>query len=275
MTTRDKKERSDVIKYVRGTSRDPFFEVKGLGFSYTRSGIFRPHGKELIFTDLSFALFAGETLAVLGASGCGTSTLTLILAGLLPPTTGRISLFGSDKTAMPAGRYSRAVQLAAHDPALPPQQPAWQIAADPLAVRTTMPVAERRAKAEALLGKLGVPAALWLRYPHQLSPEARQLVALARALILSPKLLILDRITAALSPAATAQVLNLLTALQREHGLSMIFASHDLAVVHHVSDRIMVLHSGAIAEYDASRSVLHRPQHALTYRLVGDHPPEL
>lgn len=268
-------ERNDVIKYVRGTSRDPMFEVKGLSYSYTRPGIYKSAGKELVFTELSFALFAGETLAVIGESGAGTSTLALLLAGLLPPGAGSIALDGSAKTAMPTGRYSRAVQLASHDWALPPRQKAWQIVSDPLAVRTTMTVAERRAAATELLTQLGFAQGLEERTPAQLSHEARQLVALARALILKPKILILDRVTAALSPSATARVLNLLVALQQKTGLSIIFIAHDLAVVHHISDRAMVLHEGAIVEYDATANVLHRPQHAFTHRLTRDQPRPL
>lgn len=268
MTQADSGERNDVIKYVRGTSRDPIFEVAGLGFGY-------PSATVPVLCGLSFALFAGETLAVIGSSGCGTSTLALILAGLVPADEGKITLNGSGKAALPPGRYSRAVTLASHDPALPPGQPAWQIAADPLAVRTTKSRGERRAAAEALLAQVGLPAALTDHTPAQLSLEHQQLVALARALILTPKVLICDRITAALSPLATARVLNLLVELQEHQGLSMIFAAHDLAVVHHIADRVLVLHEGCAVEYDAAAHVLHRPQHALTYRLVHDQPPPL
>lgn len=271
----EREERNDVIKYVRGTSRDPMFEVKGLSYAYTRPGLFNSAGKERVFTELSFALFAGETLAVIGASGAGASTLALLLAGQLPPDTGSVVLEGSAKTAMPNGRYSRAVQLAGHDPALPPKHKAWQIVSDPLAVRTTMKAADRRAAATELLSRLGFAADKMEHTPAQLSREAKQLVALARALILKPKILILDRVTATMSPSATARVLNALVELQREDGLSMIFIAHDLAVVHHISDRVMVLHEGTIVEYDSAANVLHRPQHAFTHRLVHDQPRPL
>lgn len=255
-------ERNDVIKYVRGVSRGPIFEVKQLCAPQLES--------------LSLALFAGETLAVIGESGGGKSTLARRLAGYDWGADGDQSVSGElrfNGAALPLGSPCAGIQLACQDisRALNPRKTAWQAVADPL--RATMSATARQAAAGELLRELGMAPADFDRKLPQLRPQQRQLIVLARALVNKPQVLIWDGAASALDPAVQAQVLNALVARQQQDKLSIIFISHDLAAVHHICDRVMVMYRGKVVEYGSRQDIFYHPQHPYTKALIGKSSP--
>lgn len=259
----DDNSRNDVIKYVRGVSRDAMFEVKKLSTDPTGEG-----GPAL--REISFSLFAAETLAIIGDGG--KSALAQLLARHQPLAAGSITLNGEDAATMPAGRYSRAVQLAGGGASLSPYKLAWQIVADPLAVRTTMPAAKRRHQAEQVMAELGLLPQVYEALPRHLSVAERYIVGLARALVLKPAVLICDGTADFLAPNAKAMVLNRLVALQQQQQLSIIFIGHDLQAVHHFCDRVMVIKDGAIVEYGSRRDIFREPEDPYTRALIAAIP---
>ncbi|MET0519348.1 MAG: ABC transporter ATP-binding protein [Burkholderiaceae bacterium] len=197
---------------------------------------------------LSFEIVPGESFGLVGESGSGKSTVLRAICGLAPLSAGRVSLSGEGELPMPGSKlFRRRVQMVFQDPygSLHPRQTVDRMLAEPLAIHA-IAGAERRIT--AVLDAVGLGAAFRFRYPHQLSGGQRQRVAIARALILEPQLLLLDEPTSALDASVQAELLNLLERLRRERGLSFLMVSHDLAVVTHLCERVMVMQRGREVE---------------------------
>ena len=223
--------------------------------------------------DVSFTINAGQTLALVGESGCGKSTVGRSLLRLVEPQSGRIILDGQDITALPSADLRRAraqMQMIFQDPygSLNPVLRLAEQVAEPLRNFTSQTKAQRTDRVTALFDRVGLPRSYLDRYPHELSGGQRQRVAIARALALNPKLIVADEAVSALDVSVQAQVLNLLMELQAELGLSYLFISHDMAVVERVSHHVAVMFAGRIVERGPRAAVLENPQHPYTRDLL-------
>ena len=226
---------------------------------------------------VSFKLEKGKTLAIVGESGCGKSTLARILTMIDPQTSGDLRIGGQDVNIARDGLtpdMRQKVQIVFQNPygSLNPRQKIGDVLAEPLLLNTKMSAEERRAKAMQMLLKVGLGREHFNRYPHMFSGGQRQRIAIARALMLNPKLLILDEPVSALDLSVQAQVLNLLSDLQEEFGLTYVFISHDLSVVRYIADEVMVMYFGEVVEYGSRDDVFNNPQHDYTKKLFAATP---
>ena len=226
---------------------------------------------------VSFKLEKGKTLAIVGESGCGKSTLARILTMIDPQTSGDQKIGGKEVNIARDGltpEMRQKVQIVFQNPygSLNPRQKIGDVLAEPLLLNTTMSAEERRAKAMQMLLKVGLGREHFNRYPHMFSGGQRQRIAIARALMLNPKLLILDEPVSALDLSVQAQVLNLLSDLQEEFGLTYVFISHDLSVVRYIADEVMVMYFGEVVEYGSRDDVFNNPQHDYTKKLFAATP---
>jgi peptide/nickel transport system ATP-binding protein len=222
---------------------------------------------------VSFEIARGETLALVGESGCGKSTVARMLVGLYGLTRGDIRFDGQplSKMSEPGGRALRKrLQMIFQDPyaSLNPRWRVGRIIAEPMLTHTTMTPAERTARVGDLLKQVGLDPADQGRYPHQFSGGQRQRISIARALAVNPEFLVCDEPTSALDVSVQAQVLNLMKDLQRELGLTYLFISHNLAVVHHVADRVGVMYLGRMVEVAPRDELFARPRHPYTRMLL-------
>ncbi|MFN9481024.1 MAG: ABC transporter ATP-binding protein [Betaproteobacteria bacterium] len=258
-------------------STPPLLQVEDLTRRFPVAG---RRGAELhAVADLSFTLQPGESIGLVGESGCGKSTLVRMLARLLDVTEGRIEFDGKDIGAVPAARFTRhplrgAIQMVFQDPtdSLNPRFTAHDTIEEPLRLLGTLPASARAARVREVAAQVGLPAELLPRLPHQLSGGQKARVGLARALALSPRLLILDEPTAALDVSVQAVVLQLLARLRRELGLAYLFVSHDLNVVRLLTDRVLVMYLGKLVESGPVADVLAQPRHPYTQALVSAIP---
>lgn len=255
--------------------------VTGLKRSYTlaRTSLWRPPAQLHALRGVSFALPAGQSLGVVGESGSGKSTLARLVMALDKPTAGTVELLGRDlqrlsERALRAAR--RDFQMVFQDPygSLDPRMTVERIVAEPLTAlgRERPPRERQRAAVLAVLEQVGLRGRDLDRYPHEFSGGQRQRIAIARALVTRPRLIVADEPVSALDVSVQAQVLNLLQQLQRELGLSYLFISHDLAVVQHVCDQVIVLHEGVIVERGAPQQLFHAPAHPYTRALIAAVP---
>ena len=214
------------------------------------------------------------TLGVVGESGCGKSTLARQLVGLEKPTAGRVAIGGEDVASIPRSRLRSKIQLIFQDPhgSLNPRKKAWQLIAEPLAINTGLSARERFLRAVGLMDKVGLRRELAHRYPHMFSGGQRQRIGVARALALKPRILVCDEPVSALDVSIQAQVLNLLIDLQRQLGLTYILISHDLHVVRHVSDLVMVMYLGKVVEHGTRERIFSEPLHPYTRALMASSP---
>jgi dipeptide transport system ATP-binding protein len=226
---------------------------------------------------VSFTVDEGKTLAIVGESGCGKSTLGRIITLIDPATAGELLIDGKTVDIAREGltaEMRRKVQIVFQNPygSLNPRQKIGDILAEPLIINTKVPAGERRERAMAMLKKVGLEEKHYNRYPHMFSGGQRQRIAIARALMLNPKLLVLDEPVSALDLSVQAQVLNLLADLQDEFKLTYVFISHDLSVVRYIADDVMVMYYGEAVEYGGRDAVFSDPQHDYTKTLFAATP---
>ncbi|PSJ26935.1 ABC transporter ATP-binding protein [Streptosporangium nondiastaticum] len=256
----------------------PLAEVVDLHveFGGRRGLLRRGRGPVRAVRGVSLRIGPGETLGLVGESGSGKSTTARVLAGLQRPTSGDVRFDGRDITRAAADtrlrrELSRDVQLVFQDPyaSLNPRRTVEEIVTTPLRVHTGLDKGERRARAAELLEQVGLGAAHLHRYPHEFSGGQRQRIGIARALALRPRLVIADEPVSALDVSVQAQVLNLLMDLRAELGLSLLFVSHDLAVVRHFCDRVAVMRAGSVVESGARDEVFDDPKAPYTRELLA------
>ncbi|KAA0699578.1 ABC transporter ATP-binding protein [Neorhizobium sp. P12A] len=249
-------------------------EGRDLARYYTvRRGMFKPEATVKALNGVSFSLQSGKTLAVVGESGCGKSTLARLVTMIEDPTAGELLIDG--KPAHVGDRSLRSqVQIVFQNPygSLNPRQKVGSILEEPLKINTDLDARERRRKAEEMMARVGLRPEHYDRYPHMFSGGQRQRIAIARALMLRPKVLVLDEPVSALDLSIQAQVLNLLMDLQKEMGLAYLFISHGLSVVHHIADDIMVMYLGRPVEVGPAAEVFAKPRHPYTAALLSATP---
>jgi oligopeptide transport system ATP-binding protein len=227
---------------------------------------------------VDFALQAGQTLGIVGESGSGKSTLARALTRMVPATGRVLWQDGTDLLALNPAQmmpFRRDIQMVFQDPlaSLNPRMTVGQIVAEPLRTHfPQMPAAEIKARVQLMMDRVGLLPNQINRYPHEFSGGQCQRIGIARALIVEPKLLICDEPVSALDVSIQAQVINLLARLQRELGITMIFIAHDLSVVKHVSDQVMVMYLGRVMETRAKRDLFRSPQHPYTQALLSAVP---
>ncbi|GGH50993.1 ABC transporter ATP-binding protein [Comamonas phosphati] len=247
-------------------------------YSLPRTSLWRPAAQRHALRGVSFALQAGRSLGVVGESGSGKSTLARLVMALDTPTAGSVELLGRDLHRLGSQELRAArrhFQMVFQDPyaSLDPRMRVERIVAEPLAHLGRQPGSPAgreavRARVQAALEQVGLRAQDLDKYPHEFSGGQRQRVAIARALITRPRLIVADEPVSALDVSVQAQVLNLMQDLQRELGLSYLFISHDLAVVQHLCDEVIVLHQGCIVERGTPQKLFHAPEHPYTQALV-------
>src|SRR5699024_5066486 len=227
--------------------------------------------------DISFDIYEGETLSVVGESGCGKSTTGRAILRLDEPTDGEIRFQGEDLLSMSKSQMRekrKDLQVIFQDPyaSLNPRQTVAKILTEAMQIQKIAPKKELRKRAIELIETVGLNADQIDRYPHEFSGGQRQRVGIARALALDPKLIVADEAVSALDVSIQAQVLNLLKSLQREFNLTYLFIAHDLGVVRHISDRIIVMYLGKIVEIADKKSLFENPQHPYTKSLLSAIP---
>ena len=245
-----------------------------------RRGLFSAPATVKALAGVSFTLHAGQTLAVVGESGCGKSTLARLLTMIEPPTEGRLLIDGVDVAGAARqdhahrARLRRLVQIVFQNPygALNPRQTVGAALMEPLLVNGVKDAAQREAAARAMLRQVGLREEHFSRWPHMFSGGQRQRIAIARALMLQPRVLVLDEPVSALDVSIRAQVLNLLVDLQQAFGPAYVFISHDLGVVRHVADEVMVMYLGRVVEQGPREAIFANPQHPYTQALLSATP---
>ncbi len=226
---------------------------------------------------ISFTLAAGRSLGVVGESGSGKSTLARLVMALEAPSSGRVSILGRDMAALNAGALRSArrdFQMVFQDPygSLDPRQTVQHIVTEPLQAQGGNSEAEQRRLAQDVLASVGLRASDLDKYPHEFSGGQRQRIAIARALALEPRLLVADEPVSALDVSIQSQILNLLMELRRQHNMAMVFISHDLSVVRHISDDVAVMYFGSIVELAPAADIFERPVHPYTRLLLSSIP---
>ena len=260
------------------TTGDPVLEAADLARHYEiRRGLFAGRATVKALAGASFTLARGRTLAVVGESGCGKSTLARLITLIEPPTAGTLKFDGADVAGADREtlrKLRQRVQIVFQDPygSLNPRKKVGAILEEPLVINTRLDAAERRARAEEMMAKVGLRPEHYGRYPHMFSGGQRQRIAIARALMLRPRILVADEPVSALDVSIQAQVLNLLMDLQEELDLAYLFISHDLSVVRHIADEVMVMYLGRPVEQGPTEAIFTRPRHPYTQALLASTP---
>ena len=256
----------------------PLLEARDLARHYRVSrGALRAHASVRALDGVSFTLERGRTLAVVGESGCGKSTLARQVAMIESPTSGVLRLAGTDVARAGAAERKRlrpAVQMVFQNPyaSLNPRKTVGALLEEPLVIQHRGSRADRRDAAERMLAKVGLHAEHLRRYPHMFSGGQRQRIAVARALMLEPRLVVADEPISALDVSIQAQVLNLLLDLQQEFGFAYVFIAHNLPVVRHIADDILVMYLGKAVEQGPKEAIFAGPRHPYTQALLASTP---
>ena len=258
----------------------PILSVRRLKVEYPLPGGWPWSRRDLLraVDDVHFDLQPGETLGIVGESGCGKSTLARALVGLQPVTAGGIVFDGRDVARFDEAQWRplrRDIQMVFQDPlgSLDPSMTIAESVAEPLAALCPeLDAAGRAARVAEALERVGLSLRLGGSFPHELSGGQSQRAGIARALVARPRILVCDEPVSALDVSVQAQVLNLLAALQREQGLSMIFIAHDLAVVRHLCHRVLVMYLGRVMEQAPAEELFARPRHPYTRALLASVP---
>ncbi|WP_174868771.1 ABC transporter ATP-binding protein [Pectobacterium polaris] len=261
-----------LIHRATDTNQQPLLSLKNIHTRYSTA-----QGKVLAVDDVSLTILPGETLGLVGESGCGKSTLSKTILRLLPPSHGQIVFDGQDITTLKESRLKalrQQVQMIFQDPyaSLNPRHSIQHILETPLIVHGLGDRAQRQQAIKNIIDRVGLPQSSLSRYPHEFSGGQRQRIGIARALVVRPSLVICDEPVSALDVSIQAQILNLLVELKNEMGLSLLFISHDLAVVRYIADRVMVMQNGRCVESGDHHSIWHQPQHPYTRKLIDAVP---
>ncbi|MBM3516542.1 MAG: ATP-binding cassette domain-containing protein [Alphaproteobacteria bacterium] len=264
---------------ARPAAGAPLLEVRDLAMHFpVRRGLLqRTVGHVRAVDGISFALAEGETLGLVGESGCGKSTVGGLILRLLEPTAGSVLVRGRDIAHLGRGElkpFRREVQMVFQDPyaSLDPRQSAGAMVAEPFAIHSLAARGEIRDQVARLFDRVGLRREHMQRYPHEFSGGQRQRLSIARALALNPRLIVADEPVSALDVSIQAQVINLMTTLQRELGLAYLFISHDIAVIGHISQRIAVMYLGKLVEIAPRATLLAGPLHPYTEMLLNAVP---
>ena len=267
-------------KTLTETSSDNILEVRGLKKYFPiKAGLLQRHvGDVKAVDDLNFYIKKGETLGLVGESGCGKSTTGRTIIRLYEPTEGNIIFKGRDIATMSENELRKTVrkdiQMVFQDPfaTLNPRKTLRSILKEPYNTHNLFTKKEREEKVQELLAKVGLDPSFINRYPHEFSGGQRQRIGIARALALNPELIIADEAVSALDVSIQAQIINLMQDLQKEMGLSYIFISHDLSVVRHISDRVGVMYLGRMMELATKQDLYSEPLHPYTQALLSAVP---
>ncbi|WP_329029060.1 MULTISPECIES: dipeptide ABC transporter ATP-binding protein [unclassified Streptomyces] len=279
MTELNKKTPAPAAAGSDGSGPEPLLKVDGLvkHFPITKGVLKRKVGAVQAVDGLTFDVRPGETLGVVGESGCGKSTMGRLVTRLLEPTGGTVEFQGRDITHLSAGRLRpmrRDIQMIFQDPygSLNPRHTVGGIVSTPFRLQGVKPEGGVKAEVQRLLELVGLNPEHYNRYPHEFSGGQRQRIGIARALALKPKLVVADEPVSALDVSIQAQVVNLLDDLQDELGLTYMIIAHDLSVIRHVSDRIAVMYLGKIVELADRKSLYEAPMHPYTKALMSAVP---
>jgi peptide/nickel transport system ATP-binding protein/oligopeptide transport system ATP-binding protein len=264
---------------IPGATADPLIEIRNLKTYYPRrTGLLRRQTAWVkAVDDVSFAIRRGETFGLVGESGCGKSTLCRSILRLEQPTSGQILFEGEDIASASPARLKAMrpnIQAIFQDPhgSLDPRMKVRQVISEGLAIQNTLSRAERAARVEQLISVVGLRREHLDRYPHEFSGGQRQRIGIARALALRPKFVVADEPVSALDVSVQSQVLNLLSDLQRDFGLTYLFIAHDLTVVEHISDRVGVMYLGKLVEIAAAEDLYAEPLMPYTQALLSAIP---
>jgi dipeptide transport system ATP-binding protein len=258
--------------------QDILLQAKNLSKHYpVAQGWLKPKGLARALDGVSFVLARGKTLAVVGESGCGKSTLARQITMIEPPTAGELWMDGAnvaDSDRATRKRLRPLVQMVFQNPyaSLNPRKKVGAILEEPLVINTGLKRAQRAERAHAMMARVGLRPEHYGRYPHMFSGGQRQRIAIARALMLDPRVIVADEPVSALDVSIQAQVLNLLMDLQHGGGVAYLFISHNLAVVEHIADEVLVMYLGKTVEHGSRRDIFRRPLHPYTRALLASTP---